>query len=175
MHPSYSTFSFLLNITGHSGQHPAKKIRVKLLLLIMKIYVDTNVFLSYWFSDFGKLDDFQEYRTKELIKRTIDCEFIFVISDLTLEEMSTVSNLGIKEIEKSWLKPLKDAGKLQTVIIDSKDMARAKELIKTKQVGHKKDAIHAAIVENNGLTLVTWNIKDFIGLPTVKVLTPKEL
>ena len=118
-----------------------------------QIYVDTNVFLSYWFSDFGRIEDFQEYRTKSLFDRAIKCEFKMLISGLTLYEMSAVSGLSKKELIKDWVKPFIAAKKLQILEANQDDITRALNLVKKRKVKHKADAIHAVLAMKNNLTL----------------------
>lgn len=141
----------------------------------MKIYVDTNVFISYWFSDFGKIEDFQEYYAENLINKTIKCQFTIVIYGLTLSEMSSVSKLDEREIKNSWLKPLINCKKIEIIEANNKDILIAKKLVKDKRIKHIADAVHAALALKYNLPIITWNIKDFKKMKNMCIKTPKEL
>lgn len=140
-----------------------------------KVYVDSNVFISFWDKEYGRnITDFLEYYSEEVLNRVIGCEFFIVISDWTVKELMAREQVSREEL-MSALSPYQLIQKLEIVTPDSNDFEEAKRI--KKQTGiHYPDSMHAALAKKAGAIIVTWNTKDFnLVKDIIEVRTPKEL
>jgi len=72
----------------------------------MKVYVDSNVFISIIQDEFGKGFEFMSYRSKEFFDRVLNCIHTIVISEAVIKEISAVtllSDFDIKDVFQSML------------------------------------------------------------------------
>jgi predicted nucleic acid-binding protein len=139
-----------------------------------KIYIDSNVFISYWNMEYGRnIHDYLEYFSEQLFERSIKCEFYILISDLVLDELDRFIKPP-RTSALSLLKPFEELDKLKILQKSDGAWTRAKEICKTYGT-HLADALHAAFAEEERATLVTWNVKDFIDIEFIEVRTPQDL
>ena len=137
-----------------------------------EIYIDTNVFISYWDVEYGRnITDYLEYYAGELLQRTLRCEFTILFSESVLNELK-------RKIEPTRLKallgPFYDKKKIKYFNLNKEMGLRAKEICK-KYGTHYADALHAAAAEYYDAPMITWNLKDFEFLDFLEVRTPKDL
>jgi len=138
-----------------------------------KIYVDSNVFISYWDREYGRnISDFLEYYSAEVFRRTISCEFKLVISELTLREIRRILRLDEETLYAS-LNEYRELGKLEILKISKYTWAKAEEIAKRGE-SHVTDIAHALVAKEADALLVTWNLRDFKRLG-IAVTSPKYL
>lgn len=139
-----------------------------------KIYVDSNVFISFIDKEYGRnIENFLEYFSEEVFKRTVSCEFFIVISELVIHEVMEKMNFSDEDIEEL-LMPYKKLNKLIILDVDNyiwRDFVHLCKKYKT----HRSDAIHAILAKKSNSLLVTWNLKDFKNIKDIEVRSPKEL
>ncbi len=142
---------------------------------MQKIYVDTNVFISYWDKEYGRnIGDFLEYFSEEILKRVVKCEFYLIISDFVIEELLSITSLNKKEILKQF-NPYFSLKKIKISKINKKDWEKADKLAKKYKIW-KGDALHAIKAKQENAIVITWDIKHFSKLEDyVLVRSPKEL
>lgn len=142
----------------------------------MKIYVDSNVFISIINGDFGKSYEFMDLRSIDFLKKSSGKGYDILISDLVLEEFKKVTKLT----DNDFYEILLDNKVNYTLIeFDKNDIELAETLV-NKFVKGDKDALHAGIALNRNCELLcTWNKKDFEKLESSKykilIRTPTEL
>jgi len=132
---------------------------------MLRVYVDANIFLNSWFSEGGKSESWRRY-ADQLFKRTIDCQFFLVISDLILHELSGQMSAPERSLESAHFGEFRACGKLKIVKIERNMHDEARRLVSQlpPHVTHTKDAIHAIVAKKEGAVLVTRNIKDYRAL-----------
>lgn len=143
------------------------------------IYIDTSVIGGYFDLEF-------EQETKALFEKFVDQEYDFMISDLTIRELS-----GAPENVKSLFQNLK----LKPIIISitSEAISLANQYLTEKVVGEtsKDDCLHIALATTNRVDLlVSWNFKHIVnikrirsynaisllnGYPSIEIRSPKDI
>jgi predicted nucleic acid-binding protein len=141
----------------------------------MKIYIDSNLFISYWDREYGRnIENFLEYVSGEILNRTVSCEFSIIISDLTVKEIKRRMAFSDEDLDSNF-KVYKDMNKLTIIVGTEALWAQAKKLSNERGI-HLSDAMHAVLAKETGAVLVTWNVKDFENVKDfVAVKNPKEL
>ncbi len=142
---------------------------------MQKIYVDANVFISYWDKEYGRnIGDFLEYFSEEIFQRIISCEFYLVVSDFTIKEIKKIMTFSEKDVMFE-LNHYDEINKLEVINGTEKFWNKAKELSVKNNI-HLADALHTVLAKESNSTLVTWNLKDFKKVKDiVNVKSPKEL
>jgi len=143
------------------------------------IYIDTSVIGGYFDQEF-------EQETKELFEKFVAQEYDFIISDLTIRELS-----GAPENVKLLFKNLKLNPNI--VSITSEAISLANQYLKEKIVGEtsKDDCLHIALATTNKVDLlVSWNFKHIVnikrirgynsinilnGYPSLEIRSPKDI
>ncbi len=120
----------------------------------MKIYLDTNVFISLFQEEIGFGFRALHIEARDFFESAKKKEDIICISQLFLSEVHQILFMKkeqvIKEIEK------------YEVIIELLGKPKQENLLKFNGLGiHHPDYIHAAIAFENCDCIVTFNIKDF--------------
>lgn len=124
---------------------------------IVKVYVDSNVFLNVWFEELLRLSP-AFYYSRRLLDAILECRFRLVISDLTVKELSRKTNLPKETIIEEYLKPYEMVGKL-TIIEATKENIREANEISRRHRLHASDALHALVAKNEGCILVTRDVE----------------
>jgi len=139
---------------------------------MLRIYVDSDIFLNTWFREMHGLDPVFQ-RAERLFQAIVDCVFFLIVSDLTLEELSRRIPLPISMVKSDYFDQYKRLGKLKVIEVKQDIVDEASRL-----PTHRADAIHATIAKREKATLVTRNIKHYrkvariIGL---RVRLPEQL
>ena len=108
-----------------------------------KLYVDTNVFVSYLQAEYGKkVTVDQQYEAEMLFDRALKCEFSFCISKSVIYEMVKVMKLSEDSIN-SFLNRFIKVGKLE-VLKPCPEIFKATNEIIFKFGFQSQDAINAA-------------------------------
>jgi predicted nucleic acid-binding protein len=136
----------------------------------MKIYVDSNVFISAIMDEFGKGFEFMGLRSIEFLEKVLDCHYTILISNLVIKEISNITHLSFKEIE-SWLSDYKH--KISIWKFGRKDILYAKKF----QNKIEWDLVHASVaIRSKCEVICTWNVKDFNKVrKRIKIFTPEFL
>lgn len=136
-----------------------------------QVYVDANIFLNYWFDEYTQ--SAEAYYSQQFFRRTAQCEFFFVITNLTVEELAGRAKLSIDEVMKKWLSDLVNVGKMSIESISQKDVDSADVMVKRFRIP-RKDAMHAAFCLNHKLPIITRD-KHFRGINQLDVFVPEDL
>ena len=141
---------------------------------MVKVYVDSNVFISIVKGDFGRNLEFMELRSDDFLNRSLECEYDLVISNWVLKEFyakTGLSETGFQELI------VKNPAKVKIINVFQEDLKNAKLLI--NQVNGFSDCVHVTIALKNECDFIcTWNVKDFFKLEenhVIKVRKPDEL
>lgn len=121
------------------------------------IYIDTSVIGGYFDLEF-------EQETKALFEKFVDQEYDFIISDLTIRELS-----GAPENVKSLFKNLK----LKPIIVSitAEAISLANQYLAERVVGEtsKDDCLHIALATTNRVDLlVSWNFKHIVNIKRIR-------
>lgn len=135
---------------------------------MVKIYVDTNVYLNYLKDRVNKLGKPLGEDAGNVFMRVLSGEFQLIISQFVLEELY----LQIEPAEVTLLlEALKNS--ISLVAYSAEEKARAK----TVNANHWQDALHAIIASREKAKyLVTQNYSDFVPYSDlIEPIRPKEL
>ncbi|MFT4326918.1 MAG: type II toxin-antitoxin system VapC family toxin, partial [Candidatus Woesearchaeota archaeon] len=100
------------------------------------IYLDTNVFLDYCLGT-KEITPYDEY-AKQILDRTLDCEFTIIVSSIVLHELK-------KKIDPSILfAPLKIKYKIKFIDFTSEDVKNSKKI-----PIHFPDNLHIFLAEKH--------------------------
>ena len=137
-----------------------------------KLYVDTNVFISYWDAEYGrKISDAFECYAGDLFERALSCEFQICVSERVVYELE--KKMGKARVGRL-IEPFKQKGKWSLLETNSNIWSRARKVNEEYGI-HFADAFHTAVAEFFNVPLVTWNLKDFEKVSTLDLRTPKDL
>lgn len=142
---------------------------------IVKVYVDSNVFLNVWFEELLRLSP-AFYYSRKLLDAILECRFRLVISDLTVKELSRKTNLPKETIIEEYLKPYEMVGKLTIIETTKENIREANEISRTYRL-HASDALHALVAKKEGCILVTRDVelRTTARRISVKSSLPEEL
>lgn len=119
----------------------------------MKLYIDTNIFLDYFFERKNLAGKDISVPAQKLFYRAISCEFFIVYSDHTATELNKV-------VSGEQIRMLFGFLKKKTIMITTlpEDIICAQKLNSTNY----SDALHAVLAKRSESDyLITRNIKDF--------------
>lgn len=133
-----------------------------------RLYIDTNVYISHLDNEFGGITRNLGLYSGQLFRRVLSCEFSIIASNLVIRELSRVLKDDASTLD--FFTRFRKAGKLEWVF-ETDNMHRRAKMLSKKHYTHKADLMHAVLAEEANATLVTWNIKDFEGLP-VRLTSP---
>lgn len=138
----------------------------------VKIYIDSNVFLNYWFDEYSNKPC--AHYAERLFTDAIKCKYDIIISTLVLEELETKSHLTEEEIVGEWFKEFRERQKIDILKIKG-DVLQKAQWISEKYGIHRADAVHAAFSFYFCDYLVT-NDKGFDKIKDIlNVVTPEDL
>lgn len=143
-----------------------------------KLYLDTCIFLDYWWDRKENLRPLGEFAF-QLINRAIECEFIIVISEDTLTELSNVLEKNRRHIKKTLLNGLMTKNKIETITATKAQEKETKRISKKYGVP-SLDAQHAILARDMGITLVSRDNHMFYlaekeEFETFKLKKPEEI
>ncbi|MFH1786272.1 MAG: type II toxin-antitoxin system VapC family toxin [archaeon] len=136
-----------------------------------KLYIDTNVYVSYLEGEFGGITKNLGLYSEQLFKRAFSCEFVIVASEMVVKELLGV--IDDKNAVSEIFAELHKAGKLEWVF-ETEKMARDANRIAALYASHPSDALHSLLAKKAGVPLITWNIKDFANL-NLAVYSPASI
>ncbi|MCX6818261.1 MAG: type II toxin-antitoxin system VapC family toxin [Candidatus Aenigmarchaeota archaeon] len=116
------------------------------------IYLDTNIYLDYYFDRHGSKRAFDI-----IFFRAPNCEFKIVVSDWVLRELE-LNGIGSKEM-KTLFSRISENKKLVTIFTEKpKDIDDAKKI----SSDHFQDPLHVILAKKGGAEiLITRNVQDF--------------
>jgi len=124
----------------------------------MRLYVDSNVILSYIKQELGGLIKAQVVRTKDFL---INCQkerHIIIISDLTLKEIKKIGYYSQEEVEEL----LKQYDIIFEIIESNEERVKKAKRIEQEMGVHYPDSLHIQLaLDSKADAIVTWNLKDF--------------
>lgn len=131
------------------------------------IYIDTNVWLDYFYDRKDRLRPLGSFAF-ELLRKAVMCQYTVIISDWVIAE---VEGQGCGEEMKKASKWLNESKKLLFVHVDEDMRLRA------RKKSHWQDELHALLAEKaNASFLVTRNIADFSSnRHSFEVVFPEKL
>lgn len=133
------------------------------------IYIDTNVYLDYFWGRKDYLRDLGDFAFL-VLRKSLDCRYKIVISDWLTFEMD-------KYIEKSksnvLLEQLKAKNKIVNITRTKEDIKKAREISKE----HPDDALHAILAKKAGaICVITRNLSHYAGTESIiDVKLPENL
>ena len=121
----------------------------------MKLYLDTNIFLNFFFDEMNGLRD-AGYYSRQLLEQAMDCKFRLIISSYTEFELLNRYPFMDESLEKH-KRTLRSMGKLSIVNTTYKDKQSARELTKKlkSEGAHFADMVHVVHTMNHADVLVT--------------------
>ena len=121
------------------------------------IYIDTNVYLDYFMNRTKGILSPEEI-TYNILKRTLDCEFQIVISDILIVELERYVRKDELATIIKWLRP-----KIKTTKLSRKEI----ETAKTINI-HFPDCLHIYIARKLNATLVSNDneMQEFGAIPS---------
>ena len=140
----------------------------------VRIYVDSNVFLTVWYD---KRRDSEQFESSiNLFEGVYECRFTLVVSNVLIREIGKVATIGMKNVEECLLKGFRTAGKLEKVKVTLESADEAVHLSSIHGI-HKLDALHAALARVNKCTLVTFDndLKRAASHAGIEVRDPRDL
>lgn len=109
------------------------------------IYIDTNVYLDYFYDRRDKLKPLGEFAF-ELLSKSVSCMYKIIVSDITIFELN-------KKLPKNKVTELMNWLSLKTIYVNAtkkdKDYARKYHEI------HYPDSLHIILAKKNNSTLVS--------------------
>ncbi len=138
----------------------------------MKCYVDSNVFISLIFDEFGG-NKLMSYYSQEFFKKAIEGKYELVISELVIKEFCKITKLTEKEFEE-YVNTY--CGKTKLIKLIKKDFQEA-DKINSKYHKGLSDSLHLVISKReNCEALITWNKPDFeFAEDELLIADPKDL
>jgi hypothetical protein len=135
------------------------------------IYLDTCIYLDYWERRTDNLRPLDEFAF-QILKRTVECEFEIVISDLVLAELEKY--LALDSI-RTILNPLEKLRKIRIVKKSKNDLEKVSSLYYETRI-HKSDILHAILAKKAGaIYLVTRNIEHFSKIGLIEPILSENL
>lgn len=142
-----------------------------LAVTMILVYLDTNIYLDYWEKRTDNLRPLDEVAF-QVLKRTVECEFEIVISDLVLAELEKY--LAFDSI-RAILNPLEKLKKIRLVKKSKKDLEKVSDLYSKIRI-HKSDILHAVLAKKAGAVyLVTRNVGHFSKIGLIQPILPENL
>lgn len=143
------------------------------LTYMLRIYVDTDVFLNLWFQEMLEYNPAFE-RTERLLEAVISCRFFLIISELTLEELSRRMRIPLDKVRVDYFGRYESLGKLGFVEITQEIVDEARQISRR----HEPDATHAVVAKQKMAILITRNIRHFLPMARklgLKVRLPEQV
>jgi len=139
----------------------------------MRLYVDSNVILSYIKQELGGLIKAQVVRTKDFL---INCQkerHIIIISDLTLKEIKKIGYYSQEEVEEL----LKQYDIIFEIIESNEERVKKAKRIEQEMGVHYPDSLHIQLaLDSKADAIVTWNLKDFESAEElIPICSPADL
>ena len=116
-------------------------------------YVDSNVFLDYCWNRQSGMRPLGEFAC-QFITRALQCEFVVLITEDVVEEVSRAMRTSPSEMRKRVLAQLSAAGKLKEIRYTPAEEREARQ-VASKYAIPRADALHAVVARDNGAILVT--------------------
>ncbi|MFA5108072.1 MAG: PIN domain-containing protein [Candidatus Micrarchaeia archaeon] len=131
-----------------------KEIYPGFLKILMKVYVDANIYITYLLGEKGEAD------AEIFFKKGIGCKFIIVASKTTFAEISMICGGRANILLQKHIDDFKNAGKLEIVEKTLEDTQKAMELdLQSKNRYGINDFIHAILAKKHADILVTNDLK----------------
>jgi predicted nucleic acid-binding protein len=138
----------------------------------MRVFVDTNVFLDYYFDRKDSVKPLGEFAFN-FFNAAIGCRFTVLISIEVIEELELATGFGMDKIWEVILGRLKETGKIELLEPTKSQTAMAGRLKKEKVLPFN-DCLFAAIAFDLGIPLVSRD-RHFEQFEFVKAMLPEEL
>ncbi|MEE8168342.1 MAG: type II toxin-antitoxin system VapC family toxin [Candidatus Hydrothermarchaeales archaeon] len=137
------------------------------------LYLDTNIYLDYWEARSDKMRPLGEF-AYSVLRRTVECEFIILISDLVLTELRNfIEDAEIKEV----LSSLKENNKLVLKKVSDPVVSEAKTQKKRHAEVPLPDLIHYCFAIRNKVDVLVTRDAHYSVLPQdkIKIRKPEEI
>lgn len=121
--------------------------------MVRKLYLDTNVYLDYWFDRKDNLRPLGEFAF-QVMKRAVSCEFVIVYSIFVVNELCDILGMTKTECYDNIFKELGDKRKLIYITPEKGSKEEAERLMKRFNLS-RNDAMHLAIAKDAGTVLVS--------------------
>ena len=121
--------------------------------MMQKILLDTNIYLDFYLDRKDNLKPLGEFAFR-LIKETVSCKYMVLITDYHFIEIKNSLNCNIKDIWKRILDSLNKSKKIKEIIPTDREVTEAKEISRLKNLPFG-DCLFAVVAKNNNAKLVT--------------------
>ncbi len=140
--------------------------------LKMKLYIDADVWLNFWFDEMLGLIPASHY-AEELLRKAAREGWTIVMSEKAKKEIEGAGVL-LEDLEEK-LSEFRSGGLLEEPKFEERDMQYALKISGERRL-HLSDAIHAALAIKTKSIIVTRNIKHFKKVSDlVKIRKPEDL
>lgn len=138
-----------------------------------RVLVDSNIFLDFYLDRRDNLLSLGEFAF-QFVKRAVECEFVFIVCDLILEELENALKIKVEQIMKLVFLELVKKRKLLIVDYSDELALEAKAISRERQLP-LNDCVFALIAKENNVFVVSRD-KHFKELEdTVESFKPEEL
>ena len=142
----------------------------------MRLYLDTNVLLSFWLDEIENYN-YPSHYALQLRERALDCEFTFVVSSVNLLEIENKYPFLIEDFKKE-AQLMKRLEKLKFVSPNPEDDQFSIKLLNEfrHKGAHSKDMQHLALAIRHADALVTMDKNlQRCAEPLIPAPTPAQL
>jgi predicted nucleic acid-binding protein len=139
-----------------------------------KVLVDSNIFLDYYLDRKSGLLPIGEFAF-QFMKRTIECNYYFIICTESIWEMSVVLKISEAEVHEKILSPLKVKNKFEIFVPLVNQKREAKSISQKRNIPYT-DALFAIVARDLKIRIVTRDKHFFEELDdVVNSVKPEEL
>ncbi len=167
-----SKYSYPAPISETFRKKERKTLKESQQYISVKIYIDTNIFIDYFYNRKDKFRDLGSI-AGSILRRTLQCEFTVHTSTLVIHELSANNNMTVA---KKLFPLLHLRKKLMCVGADEQDILFTEKLCVERSAPFA-DTLHAVLARKSGADfLVTRNVRDFRNLKElIAVVLPENL
>ncbi len=140
----------------------------------MKAFVDTNIFIDYYFNRGNSIIPFGEF-TFQFFKNAVECKHFILICPQIIKELCKVLKFSEEDVWSNILQNLKNSNKIELIMPSEEQSKEALRLKDAKRVS-LNDALFAILARDNNAVLVSrdWHHHENLG-EIVKVSKPEDL
>lgn len=140
----------------------------------MKAFVDTNIFIDYYFDRGNGIVPFGEF-TFQFFKNTVECKYFVLVCPQTIKELCKVLKFSEEEVWSNILQNLKTSNKIELIMPSEEQLKEALRLKDAKHVS-LNDALFAILARDNNAILVSRDRHHHETLgELVEVVRPEDL
>ncbi|MBN2127657.1 MAG: PIN domain-containing protein [Candidatus Diapherotrites archaeon] len=138
----------------------------------MKLYLDSNVFISFIKEEVDKALNFRYVDSANFFALCRNEKHELIVSDLFFKEVEKIIHLNKQDV----IEELVNRRNIKIYFANKKPVKEQILIIVNRYAVHFSDSVHiATAIENNAKFIITWNKKDFIKAnQLINSFTPEE-